>query len=166
MLQHAPFHPRTHDDRRDFARAWRGRRRGSLRTIRRQCPAARTRAGPAALTAFWRSIANKVSRVDRTEPEMNNVPNIRIPRQPQRRPAMARTVAKIVYGDVLPEPARGELKGWMIATENGFKRVRAGLPEAGVAGDKNRQAAVIVMEAEYNYIRTIGFAEPSGGSAR
>ena len=36
--------------------------------------------------------------------------------------AMARTLAKIIYGDVLPESARAELKGWMIETQTGLRR--------------------------------------------
>ncbi len=36
--------------------------------------------GPAALTAFWRSLDDEVSRLDRTEPELNIVPPSRIPR--------------------------------------------------------------------------------------
>lgn len=115
--------------------------------------------GPAALTAFWRSIGDEVSRVDRYEPEMNLVPATEF-RDTTTPAAMARTVAKIVYGDVLPEAERAELKGWMIATETGLRRVRAGLPEGWVAGDKTGTSGLI--GSEYNYI-DIGFAEGPKG---
>ncbi len=116
--------------------------------------------GPAALTAFWRSIGDEVSRVDRYEPEMNLVPATEL-RDTTTPAAMARTVAAIIYGDVLPEGERAELKGWMIATETGLRRVRAGLPEGWVAGDKTGTSGLIGT-AEYNYI-DIGFAEGPKG---
>jgi beta-lactamase class A len=115
--------------------------------------------GPAGLTAFWRSIGDEVSRLDRYEPEMNVVPPAEF-RDTTTPAAMARTVAKIVYGDVLPEAERAELKGWMVATETGLKRVRAGLPEGWVAGDKTGSSGLI--GTEYNYI-DIGFAEGPKG---
>ncbi len=115
--------------------------------------------GPAGLTAFWRSIGDEVSRVDRYEPEMNLVPPSEF-RDTTTPAAMARTVAKIVYGDVLPEAERAELKGWMIATETGLRRVRAGLPEGWVAGDKTGTSGLI--GTDYNYI-DIGFAEGPRG---
>jgi len=101
-----------------------------------------------------------VSRVDRYEPEMNLVTAAEF-RDTTTPAAMARTVAKIVYGDVLPEKERAELKGWMIATETGLKRVRAGLPEGWVAGDKTGTSG-LVGGTEYNYI-DIGFAEGPKG---
>lgn len=118
--------------------------------------------GPAGLTAFWRSIGDEVSRVDRYEPEMNLVPTGEF-RDTTTPAAMARTVARIVYGDVLPEAERAELKGWMVETETGARRVRAGLPEGWVAGDKTGTSGLI-GGTEYNYI-DIGFAEGPKGQA-
>jgi beta-lactamase class A len=115
--------------------------------------------GPAALTAFWRSLGDEVSRVDRYEPEMNLVPPTEF-RDTTTPAAMARTVAKIVYGDVLPEAERAELKGWMVETETGARRVRAGLPKGWVAGDKTGTSGKI--GPDYNYI-DIGFAEGPKG---
>jgi beta-lactamase class A len=116
--------------------------------------------GPAGLTAFWRSIGDEVSRVDRYEPEMNIVPTGEF-RDTTTPAAMARTVATIIYGDVLPEAERAELKSWMLATETGLRRVRAGLPEDWVAGDKTGTSGLIGT-TEYNYI-DIGFAEGPKG---
>jgi beta-lactamase class A len=157
MLQHAPFtrdRMATGATLRELARATQ---------VTSDNPAAnillRELGGPAALTAFWRSIGDEISRVDRTEPEMNNVPTSEF-RDTTTPAAMARTVAKIIYGDVLPEAARAELKGWMIATETGLRRVRAGLPEGWVAGDKTGTSGLI--GSDYNYI-DIGFAEGPKG---
>jgi beta-lactamase class A len=116
--------------------------------------------GPAGLTAFWRSIGDKVSRVDRYEPEMNLVPTGEF-RDTTTPAAMARTVASLIYGDVLPEAERAELKSWMLATTTGLRRVRAGLPEGWVVGDKTGTSGLIGT-TEYNYI-DIGFAEGPKG---
>jgi beta-lactamase class A len=115
--------------------------------------------GPAALTAFWRSLGDDVSRVDRYEPEMNIVTPAEY-RDTTTPAAMARTVAKIVYGDVLPEAERAELKSWMIDTNTGLRRVRAGLPEDWLAGDKTGTSGLIGTDG--NYI-DIGFAEGPEG---
>jgi beta-lactamase class A len=115
--------------------------------------------GPAGLTAFWRSLGDEVSRVDRFEPEMNLVTPAEF-RDTTTPAAMARTVAKIVYGDVLPEKERAELKAWMVETQTGARRVRAGLPEGWVAGDKTGTSGLV--GTDYNYI-DIGFAEGPKG---
>jgi beta-lactamase class A len=116
--------------------------------------------GPAGLTAFWRSIGDEASRMDRYEPENNLVPSSEF-RDTATPAAMARNVAKIIYGDVLPEAERAKLKGWMIETQTGVRRVRAGLPEGWVAGDKTGTSGLI-GGTEYNYI-DIGFAEGPKG---
>jgi beta-lactamase class A len=116
--------------------------------------------GPAGLTTFWRSIGDEVSRMDRYEPENNLVPSSEF-RDTATPAAMARNVAKIIYGDVLPEAERAELRSWMIETQTGVRRVRAGLPEGWVAGDKTGTSGLI-GGTEYNYI-DIGFAEGPKG---
>lgn len=157
MLHHAPFTSErmtTGATLRELARATQTTSDNPAANI-----LLRELGGPAALTAFWRSIGDTVSRVDRYEPEMNLVPPTEF-RDTTTPAAMARTVARIVYGDVLPEAERAELKGWMIATETGARRVRAGLPEGWVAGDKTGTSGLV--GADYNYI-DIGFAEGPKG---
>lgn len=158
MLSHAPFTTErmaTGATLRELARATQ---------ITSDNPAAnillRNLGGPAALTAFWRSIGDDVSRLDRFEPEMNIVPTAEF-RDTTTPAAMARTVAKLIYDDVLPDAERAELKSWMVATETGLKRVRAGLPEGWVVGDKTGSSGLI-GGTEYNYI-DIGFAEGPKG---
>jgi len=116
--------------------------------------------GPAALTAFWRSLGDSVSRLDRYEPELNLVPASEF-RDTTTPAAMARTLARIVYGEVLPEAERAELKGWMVETQTGMRRVRAGLPKGWVAGDKTGTSGLIAGR-EYCYV-DIGFAEGPKG---
>jgi beta-lactamase class A len=158
MLNHAPFTAEriaTGATLRELARATQTTSDNPAANI-----LLRELGGPAGLTAFWRSIGDEASRVDRYEPEMNLVPTGEF-RDTATPAAMARNVATIIYGDVLPEAERAELKSWMIATETGARRVRAGLPEGWVAGDKTGTSGLI-RTAEYNYV-DIGFAEGPKG---
>lgn len=91
--------------------------------------------GPEGVTARWRALGDQVSRLDRYETEMNFVPagEVRDTTTPR---AMAETVARLFVGDVLGDGAREDLKGWMLATETGLKRLRAGFPPGWQIGDK------------------------------
>lgn len=112
--------------------------------------------GPKALTGFWRSLGDDTSRLDRFEPELNNVPVTEF-RDTTTPAAMARTVASLLYGDVMPKGERDTLKQWMIDTPTGARRVRAGLPEEWVAGDKTGTSIWPGMGSLYV---DIGFVEP------
>ena len=91
--------------------------------------------GPEALNAFWRSLGDSVSRVDRYEPEMNFV-GLGETRDTSSPRAMAHSMAKFLTGDTLSEKSRAKLIAWMVHTESGMKRIRAGLPADWRAGDK------------------------------
>lgn len=83
--------------------------------------------GPGAVTRFWRSMGDSVSRLDGYEPEINVIPpgtqeNSTTPR------AMAETLRRIVLGNVLKPDSRDLLQGWMAATRTGLTRIRAGIP--------------------------------------
>ncbi|MGB3712327.1 MAG: class A beta-lactamase [Erythrobacter sp.] len=114
--------------------------------------------GPAALTAFWRSVGDDVSRLDRYEPELNDVPVTEY-RDTTSPFAMARTVARLAYGNVLPAVERATLRQWMVDTPTGARRVRAGLPEGWSAGDKTGTS--IWPGIQHIYV-DIGFVEPAG----
>ncbi len=120
--------------------------------------------GPAALTGFWRSIGDDVSRLDRIEPALNNVPVAEV-RDTTTPAAMARTVAKLIYGDALPDAQRAMLRQWMIDTSTGERRVRAGLEEGWIGGDKTGTSIWPGMDSIYV---DIGFAEalPKGEEPR
>lgn len=111
--------------------------------------------GPGALTTWWRSNQDTTSRLDRTEPQLNNVPpgEERDTTTPE---AMARTLAAVLYGGVLVPAASSQLAGWMVETETGLKRVRAGLPAGWRAGDKTGTAMAKGMGSAYV---DIGFVE-------
>jgi len=120
--------------------------------------------GPAALTGFWRSIGDEVSRLDRYEPALNNVPVTEY-RDTTNPFEMARTVAKLAFGDVLPPDQRTTLRQWMVDTPTGARRVRAGLPPRWRAGDKTGTSIWPDMRSLFV---DIGFVEPSpkDGKAR
>jgi beta-lactamase class A len=96
--------------------------------------------GPQVFTQFLRTHGDRVSRLDRYEPEMNNVPpgDKRDTTSPA---AMAETVARILTtGRVLMRGSRQLLMQWMADTATGAKRLRAGLPIAWRSGDKTGTA--------------------------
>lgn len=112
--------------------------------------------GPAALTGFWRSIGDEESRLDRYEPELNDVPVTEY-RDTTIPFVMARTVAALCFGDVLAERERTMLRQWMVDTPTGARRVRAGLPEGWRAGDKTGTSIWPGIQPTYV---DIGFVEP------
>lgn len=117
--------------------------------------------GPERLTRFWRDIGDEASRLDRTEPALNNVPpgEVRDTTTPH---AMALTTERILFGDVLAAERRALLRQWMEETETGARRVRAGLPKDWNAGDKTGTSTWPGMGGLYV---DIGFAVPPGGDA-
>ncbi len=116
--------------------------------------------GPARLTQFWREIGDQTSRLDRTEPSLNNVPpgEVRDTTSPQ---AMALTLERILFGDVLLPDTRNLLQSWMVETRTGAKRVMAGLPQGWIAGDKTGTSNWPDMGSLYV---DIGFATSPAGA--
>ncbi|MBU1254666.1 MAG: class A beta-lactamase [Alphaproteobacteria bacterium] len=114
--------------------------------------------GPQALTAFWRSMGDEISRLDRTEPELNQVPRGEL-RDTTTPRAMATTLARMLYGGGLAAEASEQLMLWMHDTPTGLRRVRAGLPEGWRAGDKTGTSTWPGMRSLYV---DIGFIEPPG----
>ncbi|MEM7687806.1 MAG: class A beta-lactamase [Pseudomonadota bacterium] len=112
--------------------------------------------GPAALTGFWRTIGDDTSRLDRLEPELNNVPVTEF-RDTTTPAAMARTIARLLYGGALPGDESATLKSWMTETTTGARRVRAGLPDDWLSGDKTGTSIWPGMGSLYV---DIGFVEP------
>lgn len=92
--------------------------------------------GPAGFTQFFRDLGDTVTRVDRYELEMNRV----VPgdeRDTTTPEAMAATIEMILLSDqVLTQRSRDLLIQWMIDTQTGLKRLRAGFPKDWRAGDK------------------------------
>jgi hypothetical protein len=91
--------------------------------------------GPAALTEFWRSIGDAVTRLDHNEPELNrSQPGD--PNDTTTPAAMANNLRRLVLGEVLSPDSRGRLIGWMVDCKTGGNRLRGGLPKDWKIGDK------------------------------
>jgi beta-lactamase class A len=91
--------------------------------------------GPAALTAFWRSTGDAVSRLDHNEPELNRSPPGN-PNDTTTPMAMAGNLRRFLLGEILSQDSRERLTGWMVNCKTGNNRLRAGLPEGWRIGDK------------------------------
>lgn len=91
--------------------------------------------GPGALTAFCRRHGDHVTRLDRIEPALNeNRPGD--PRDSSSPRAMAGLLCRLLIRGGLAPMDRDRLNGWMVACRTGLNRIRAGLPEGWIAGDK------------------------------
>ena len=91
--------------------------------------------GPEALTAYARSLGDEATRLDRTEPTLNDV----TPGDPQDTTtpaAMVGDLDALLVGDALSPASRDQLAAWLIANKTGDARLRAGLPADWRAGDK------------------------------
>lgn len=91
--------------------------------------------GPAAVTQFARGLGDRVTRLDRSEPDLNTaIPgDLRDTTSPL---AMARTLHALTVGAALTPGSRARLTGWLRANTTGDDRLRAGLPRRWVIGDK------------------------------
>lgn len=105
--------------------------------------------GPAGMTAILRSLGDAQTRVDRLEPTMNLVPAGEL-RDTTTPAAMAQTSARLLCSDWLSPASVERLGDWMVATETGRKRLRAGLPKDWRAGDKTGTAMAPDMADKYN----------------
>lgn len=91
--------------------------------------------GPAALTRYLRTLGDHVTRLDRTEPTLNeSTPGD--PRDTTSPAAMVRTMGRIVLGNALSHRSRQQMATWLVANTTGGKRLRAGMPRDWRVGDK------------------------------
>jgi beta-lactamase class A len=91
--------------------------------------------GPAAVTAFARSIGNREFRLDRWETALNTaIPgDLRDTSTPE---AMGNSLQRLVLGDALPDPQRAQLRDWLLGNTTGAERIKAGIPPDWKIGDK------------------------------
>ena len=91
--------------------------------------------GPASLTAFARQLGDNISRLDRTEPELNlkSADGLMDTTSPR---AMLHSMKKVVLDDALSTRSRAYLQYWLLGNTTGGKRLKAGLPSAWKIGDK------------------------------
>lgn len=91
--------------------------------------------GPEALTAFWRSSGDTISRLDHNEPELNRSPP-GDPHDTTTPAAMAGNLRRLLLGEVLTPSSREQLTQWMVDCKTGNNRLRGGLPGDWKVGDK------------------------------
>jgi beta-lactamase class A len=91
--------------------------------------------GPIVLTRFIRSLGNQVTRLDRTEPELNSaLPDD--PRDTTSPAAMLGSMEKLLVGNALSAASQAQLTAWLEQSTTGKKLLRAGFPADWRAGDK------------------------------
>jgi len=91
--------------------------------------------GPAGLTNFVRTLGDRVTRLDRIEPELNSA----IPgdeRDTTTPAAISSDMQRLLLGDALSEASRRQLDDWLQRNETGGPMIRAGVPKTWSVGDK------------------------------
>lgn len=113
--------------------------------------------GPAGLTAFLRSLGDRVSRSDRWETALNDWKPGEKRDTTAPRP-WANDLRALTTGDALVPADRERLIGWMKATVTGDERIRAGLPKSWTVGDKTGTGGT------YGTANDIAIAYPKSGA--
>ncbi|MFF9118407.1 class A beta-lactamase [Streptomyces massasporeus] len=91
--------------------------------------------GPTAVTRFSRSVGDRVTRLDRWEPELNSAEPWRVTDTTSPR-AIGLTYARLVLGDVLEPRDRDRLTDWLLRNTTSLERFRKGLPADWLLADK------------------------------
>jgi len=112
--------------------------------------------GPEALTHFWRTIGDSITRLDDKELKLNIPDGERNTTTPT---AMLGDLKTLLLGEVLATASRARLLGWMRACTTGVNRLHAGLPTDWLWGDKTG-----TNEPRYGSVNDIGIATPPGRS--
>ncbi len=96
--------------------------------------------GPAGLTNFARDLGDRVTRLDRKEPELNSA----IPgddRDTTTPASMLGDIRQLLVGNTLSASSRQQLEEWLQANETGGAMIRAGIPTNWIVGDKTGRGA-------------------------
>jgi len=91
--------------------------------------------GPAGLTTFVRTLGDRVTRLDRIEPELNSA----IPgdeRDTTKPAAICSDMQRLLLGDALSEVSSHQLEDWLQRNETGGAMIRSGVPKNWIIGDK------------------------------
>jgi beta-lactamase class A len=94
-----------------------------------------TLGGPAGLTSYVRSLGDRVTRLDRMEPALNEAAPADV-RDTTTPSAMLGDLKALVLGTALSRVSRERLIAWLVATRTGDRRLRAGVPAGWRVGDK------------------------------
>ncbi len=92
--------------------------------------------GPAALTGYFRSLGDNVSRLDRFETALNEHDGPDDIRDTTTPAVMAENLRVLLFGRALSASSRSQLAAWLIANKTGDRRLRAGFPSDWLVGDR------------------------------
>jgi beta-lactamase class A len=93
--------------------------------------------GPAAVTAYARTLGDTVTHLDNSEPLLNRAKPFGLSKSDTTSPsAMVNDLQALVLGDALAPNSRDQLKTWLLGCKTGDRRLRAGLPDGWQCGDK------------------------------
>ncbi|CAB3798431.1 class A beta-lactamase [Paraburkholderia fynbosensis] len=129
--------------------------------------------GPAAVTAFARSLGDGITRLDRIEPTLNEaIPGD--PRDTTTPNAMLGNLRELVLGEHLSAASRTQLLAWLVANQTGGSRLRAKLPEDWGVGDKTgtgergtaNDIAILWPPGRGPVLVTVYLTEADGDAAR
>jgi len=96
--------------------------------------------GPVGLTNFARDLGDRMTRLDRKEPELNSA----IPgddRDTTTPASMLGDIRQLLVGNTLSASSRQQLQEWLQANETGAAMIRAGIPTNWIVGDKTGRGA-------------------------
>lgn len=96
--------------------------------------------GPPAVTAFARRLGDATTRLDRNEPQLN-LGTAGDERDTTTPNAMLATLQKVLLGNALADASRASLLLWLRGCTTGADKLRAGLPQDWVVGDKTGSGA-------------------------
>jgi|TARA_R100000049_G_C1944450_1_gene89186 beta-lactamase class A len=131
--------------------------------------------GPEAFTAWLRDAGDRVTRLDRNEPTLNENAE-GDPRDTTTPGAKTELVGNLLWSDRLFADDRRILRDWLVETPTGMARLRAGLPGNWNAGDKTgtcggegqrefNDIAVFETPAGSHYVLAAFLDRPTGTSA-
>lgn len=114
--------------------------------------------GPQALRGFtWTTLDDPMFRLDRWEPECNNVSpgDLRDSSTPN---AMSTSVEKLLLKEILPPPQKAMLIHWMRTCRTGELRIRAGAPKGWLVGNRSGSG-------DYGITNDVALLQPPQGDA-
>ncbi len=127
--------------------------------------------GPQGFTAFARRLGDRVTRLDRIEPALNEN-RAGDPRDTTSPLAMAGLMRHLLHGALTPG-STAMLRRWLEESSTGARRIRAGLPSGWRAGDKTgtcgnawNDVAVIRPTGGGDYLLAVYLDRASVGSER
>ncbi|MGC5039598.1 class A beta-lactamase [Streptomyces sp. DT190] len=112
--------------------------------------------GPTAITRFARSVGDRVTRLDRWEPELNSAEPWRLTDTTSPR-AIGLTYARLVLGDVLEPNDRARLTDWLLRNTTSTEKFRKALPADWQIADKTGGG-------RYGGNHDVGVVRPPGGA--